>query len=55
MKEYYKCPECGYLQRSNAIKLIKCHRCGKSYEVRKALKIKLNKDHKAEFFRYVKK
>jgi DNA-directed RNA polymerase subunit RPC12/RpoP len=33
---YYKCPECGFKQKSEAVKRIRCHRCGRSYLRRRA-------------------
>ncbi|MFB6203980.1 MAG: hypothetical protein ABEK01_05810 [Candidatus Nanohaloarchaea archaeon] len=36
MAVYYVCPDCGFKQRSNAEKRIKCHRCGRSYKRSKA-------------------
>lgn len=37
--DYYQCPDCGFKQRSNAQKRIKCHRCGRSYERRTAKRV----------------
>ncbi|MFB6145764.1 MAG: hypothetical protein ABEJ99_04660 [Candidatus Nanohaloarchaea archaeon] len=32
MALFYQCPDCGYKQKSDAKKRIKCHRCGRSYK-----------------------
>lgn len=41
---YYVCPDCGFKQRSQATKRIKCHRCGRSYQVSKAKKAEKRPD-----------
>jgi DNA-directed RNA polymerase subunit RPC12/RpoP len=35
---YYQCPDCGFKQKSDAEKRVKCHRCGRSYLKRDARK-----------------
>ncbi|MCJ7429214.1 MAG: hypothetical protein MUP66_02375 [Candidatus Nanohaloarchaeota archaeon QJJ-5] len=30
---YYVCPDCGFKQQSQARERIRCHRCGRSYQV----------------------
>jgi tRNA(Ile2) C34 agmatinyltransferase TiaS len=29
---YFQCPDCGYKQKSDAEKRVKCHRCNRSYK-----------------------
>ncbi|MFB6215832.1 MAG: hypothetical protein ABEJ72_02535 [Candidatus Aenigmatarchaeota archaeon] len=36
MALFYQCPDCGYKQKSEARKRIKCHRCGRSYKPSRA-------------------
>ena len=48
---YYQCPNCGHLQRSLAKKKIKCHKCGKIYDVSKARKVRKNQKEEG-FFRF---
>ncbi|MFB6174429.1 MAG: hypothetical protein ABEJ87_00445 [Candidatus Nanohalobium sp.] len=57
---FYQCPDCGYRQRSQAQKRVKCHRCGRSYLKRDAKKTRDKKDKIDEekgtgFFKYRKK
>ncbi|MFB6207803.1 MAG: hypothetical protein ABEJ69_00475 [Candidatus Nanohaloarchaea archaeon] len=53
---YYQCPECGFKQRSEAEKRIKCHRCGRSYKRAKAKTFKKKTgDGPKGFFTYSKK
>jgi len=33
---FYVCPECGFKQKSNAKKKVKCGRCGRQYKRRTA-------------------
>ncbi|MDY6773684.1 MAG: hypothetical protein SVS85_00665 [Candidatus Nanohaloarchaea archaeon] len=55
-KKFYQCPECGYKQRSEAKDRIECHRCGKSYDRKKAKKVdkEPDGDKGLGFFRYKK-
>ncbi|MFB6158154.1 MAG: hypothetical protein ABEJ95_00660 [Candidatus Nanohalobium sp.] len=41
---YYQCPDCGYRQRSEAEKRVKCHRCGRSYLKKDAKKFSSKTD-----------
>jgi ssDNA-binding Zn-finger/Zn-ribbon topoisomerase 1 len=41
---YYQCPDCGFKQKSNAAKRIKCHRCGRSYLRRTAKQVEKSPD-----------
>lgn len=52
--KYFVCPECGFKQKSEASKRIKCHRCGRSYSVSKAKRAKKNPDPEkgTGFFNY---
>ncbi|MDY6789267.1 MAG: hypothetical protein SVV03_04870 [Candidatus Nanohaloarchaea archaeon] len=52
--EYYVCPECGYKQKSEAEKRIKCHRCKKSYKRRtaKTAEKKPDQEKGKGFFQY---
>ncbi len=54
MAQYYVCPECGFKQRSNAVKKVKCHRCGRTYNPRKAKKASKKPDTEKgdDFFRF---
>ncbi|MFB6143697.1 MAG: hypothetical protein ABEJ98_00155 [Candidatus Nanohaloarchaea archaeon] len=56
MTLYYQCPDCGFKQKSEAKKRIKCHRCGRSYKPSKAKKFrkKTGEDGKEGFFKYRK-
>ncbi|MCJ7478888.1 MAG: hypothetical protein MUP63_01800 [Candidatus Nanohaloarchaeota archaeon QJJ-7] len=51
---YYQCPECGYKQKSEAVDRIECHRCGKSYDRKKAKKVDKKPDEEKglDFFKY---
>lgn len=35
---YYQCCKCGFIQKSHAKKSVKCMKCGKIYDPRKAKK-----------------
>ncbi|MFB6204564.1 MAG: hypothetical protein ABEJ75_02885 [Candidatus Nanohaloarchaea archaeon] len=55
---YYQCPDCGFKQKSEAEKRIKCHRCGRSYKRSKAKTFRKktpDDDEKTGFFRYTRK
>ncbi|MFB6291798.1 MAG: hypothetical protein ABEI58_00210 [Candidatus Nanohaloarchaea archaeon] len=59
MAVFYQCPDCGFKQRSEAEKRVKCHRCGRSYKKSDARKTKDKTDEIDEekgtgFFRYTK-
>ena len=56
MALFYQCPDCGFKQKSEAKKRIKCHRCGRSYQPSKAKKFKKKKgeEGKEGFFKYRK-
>lgn len=56
MAEYFQCPDCGFKQRSNARKRIKCHRCGRSYKPGKAKKVDKEPDEEkgTGFFKFSK-
>lgn len=56
MAAYYQCPDCGFKQRSNARKRIKCHRCGRSYKRKNAKKTdkRPDQDKGTGFFKYSK-
>ncbi len=56
MPVYYTCPDCGYKQRSEAQKRVKCHRCGRSYLKRDAKKTREKSpgEEGTGFFRFSK-
>ncbi|MDY6771477.1 MAG: hypothetical protein SV186_06015 [Candidatus Nanohaloarchaea archaeon] len=53
-RKYYVCPECGFKQRSQAEKRIKCHRCDRSYKRRTAKVVEKSPDEEkgTGFFQY---
>ncbi|NMJ77433.1 hypothetical protein GLU64_03415 [Nanohaloarchaea archaeon] len=57
MAVYYTCPDCGYKQKSNAEKRVKCHKCDRSYLKRDAKKTsrKAPEDAKSGFKKYSRK
>ncbi len=52
MASYYQCPDCGFKQKSQAEKRIKCHRCGRSYLRRKAKTTEKTPDEGSGFVKY---
>ncbi len=54
MSEYLVCPKCGHKQKSKARKRVKCHRCGRSYDPKKAKKGSKKPDDEkgTDFFKY---
>jgi ribosomal protein L37AE/L43A len=52
--KYYVCPSCGFKQRSQAEKKIRCHRCDKQYKRRtaKTTTKEPDKEKGVDFFQY---
>jgi uncharacterized membrane protein YvbJ len=55
---YFQCPDCGYKQKSDAEKRVKCHRCGRSYKKNDAKTFQSKAsdadEEKAHFHKYSK-
>lgn len=58
MPVFYQCPDCGYKQRSEAEKRVKCHRCDRSYKKSDAKKTEGKKPDEEKgtgFFKFTPK